>query len=449
MPSTAETRTPDGNQTVTDHRETSNWCASIGYGLSMPEYESGSSETKNRELRTLRNRHILFGCFLANARGYAKARESVRTACRDWMELVDELPGAWSAVYVCLETSIDTMDKHFDNAKHFKLTVQFDFSDHRYLSTNTWTQHNFLPIISASFEQLAVSPERCTRLTVRSCLRTATSTIESYVSHLKLPALQILNIHFLFIRPEEPQATTNLVVTHSSPSIALAGLIELKLQGLFPRWRNGQPYNGLSWLSLHMMRGSTAMTWAEARALFVAASRLIGLRLDQVECTNFLTTPERLPTLWYLKKFALSVSHHSSVRMARAIDMPAVKWLTLTARADDNVYHIIIENLQAMEQATHLTLNIQCRETSTLRSLLCKFPRLTHLDYTSNNARMVELLASTAAAALPKQLAHMKSMPPAGGNSGKQRATKISTTDLLTRRSKAFFSRRLKVFVGV
>ncbi|KAJ7660547.1 hypothetical protein B0H17DRAFT_1212549 [Mycena rosella] len=205
------------------------------------------------------------------------------------------------------------------------------------------------------------------------------------------------------VRPEPTQGQSNLAVITSRRTTAIAKVVELKLQGSFPKWVHGQPYSGLSWLSLHMMRGSTSMAWAEVKALLPTANRLVALRLDQVECRGFPTTGEKLPTMQYLKKFTLNVSHASNARLARAIGMPAVISLTLSARQDKFIYHIIIGNLPAMKVITHLTLHILCTESTTLRSLLCKFPKVTHIDFSSNNVKMFELLATTVSRPLPKQ----------------------------------------------
>ncbi|KAJ7683326.1 hypothetical protein B0H17DRAFT_1205195 [Mycena rosella] len=183
-----------------------------------------------------------FGCFLAAPRAYARAREAVRMVCKDWQLLVDGHSSAWTAVYVYLEMRIDTMEQHFNNAKNQKLTVYFDLYDRRYLDTHTWSQSTILPLVSVSFHRLALTADQCTRLTVKLCSRTATSAIEHHISRLYLPALRRLKVHFILVRPEEPHTMTNMAVYNSGPSTTLGNLVELKLQGSFPRWRNRQPY---------------------------------------------------------------------------------------------------------------------------------------------------------------------------------------------------------------
>ncbi|KAJ7681327.1 hypothetical protein B0H17DRAFT_1230987 [Mycena rosella] len=352
-----------------------------------------------------------FGCFLANARAYATTRDIMRSVCKDWRQLIEGMPDAWSGIYVSLESRISEMEHQFLNARRRKITVFLDFYDRQFVNTNEWIHSNALPLIEATFTRLAAASDHSP------------------------------------MRPEPTQGQSNLAVITSRRTTAIAKVVELKLQGSFPKWVHGQPYSGLSWLSLHMMRGSTSMAWAEVKALLPTANRLVALRLDQVECRGFPTTGEKLPTMQYLKKFTLNVSHASNARLARAIGMPAVISLTLSARQDKFIYHIIIGNLPAMKVITHLTLHILCTESTTLRSLLCKFPKVTHIDFSSNNVKMFELLATTVSRPLPKYFSLMRVCPNVVAVEAGKNGTSQSITKFTTQRNSAFFSSGARLYV--
>ncbi|KAJ6534497.1 hypothetical protein DFH09DRAFT_1092090 [Mycena vulgaris] len=275
----------------------------------------------------------------------------------------------------------------------------------------------------------------------------ASNSIARHVKRLQLPALGILNVHRVLTGPDPQNPLSHLDVYHLAATTEMANIHELRLHGSFPKWEFGQSYTHLQLLSLYHMRGSTALTWLEAEALFSTACRLTSLRLDQVECREFPATYDRLPTMHHLAKLSLTISHSSSARLAAAFDMPAARTLNLVAKSEMNVYYGVISDIQGFKLITHLTLIIECTRTDTIRSLLGKIPKLMYLDYRNNNHRMLELFAETVATVIPGGVTPATFCPALTKLIISGRASKVTLNNLLKYRQPAYFSRRLVVHI--
>ncbi|KAJ6581762.1 hypothetical protein B0H19DRAFT_1251934 [Mycena capillaripes] len=367
-----------------------------------PEFKKISTMTIFNKLPDeLFSRVILFtfGCFIANARLYHERRKIVSSVCKGWREFTKPTE-YWTAVYVSLSTSIPTMHAMFDRAKDRSIMVCFDFVDNGYTLRQRWSTHDIGTLIDASFRRLC-SSTTCNSLCVNSYTRSCSAQISTHIAKLQMTSLRNLVVNMSAYTPDNIVGLPTGIGSVAHPSTGLTSLQVLYVQGGFPDWHHGRPYQDLRKVSLHNLRGRTALSWDTAVALLEGIKRVTNLTLDHVDCSVFPAAKEMLPALEHLRELHIAPESESSVRLVGSLVTPSIQKLHLTANTDCQIYKILISDLQALDIVTDLALTIDCEKPNTLLSLIARTPRLTIMDLETSGSRVFDKLADAIVLPLP------------------------------------------------
>ncbi|KAJ7477586.1 hypothetical protein FB451DRAFT_1173126 [Mycena latifolia] len=143
--------------------------------------------------------------------------------------------------------------------------------------------------------------------------------------------------------------------------------------------------------------------WRDAQAIFSAATELVALRIELVECQDIPITGNRaLPALQNVVELHINPFNTASVRFIAALQVPAVTNLHIKAYSDLDVYQLIISDISAMKSATHLNLQISCTKNDTIRSVIGRATNIISLDVRDNDDDVFMMLVNTITGPLPR-----------------------------------------------
>ncbi|KAJ6523740.1 hypothetical protein B0H19DRAFT_1276829 [Mycena capillaripes] len=277
------------------------------------------------------------------------------------------------------------MHAMFDRAKDRSIMVCFDFVDNGYTLRQRWS----------------TSSTTCDTLRVNSYTRSCSAKISTHVAKLQMISLRNLVVNLSAYTPDNIVGLPTGIGTAAHPTTGLTNLQILYIQGGFPDWQHGRPYHDLRKVSLHNLRGRTALSWDTAVGLFEGMKRVVNLTLDRVDCLVFPAAKEMLPALEHLRELHIAPESDSSVRLVGLLVTPRINKLHLTATSDSQIYKILISDLQTLNIVTDLALTIECEKPSTLLSLIARTPKLTIMDLETSSSRVFDKLADATVLPLP------------------------------------------------
>ncbi|KAJ7114761.1 hypothetical protein C8R44DRAFT_880839 [Mycena epipterygia] len=334
---------------------------------------------------------------------------------------------AWSSVYIPLSLRVDRMRARFYRAKERPISVFFDFVDHEFTRNKRWTMKNLSTHINAAFDLLQRRADKCIELSIKSFTLSSSALIIRRIGWLRPGAIRNLSLHF---NPYTPDSSTAYRV-HNAPAPpprTVSGVKDIRIQGTMPRWTHGHPYAHLSGVSLHHLRGTNAIRWEDAMALFNNNHNLLGVRLDHVECRGTPSAGNGYLTLPNLVDLHVSVCNANSVLFAASMKTPAISNLQITAKTD-------------------VDLIVDCAHADTIRSMLGRAPAIVALEVSNNKFNTLQMLVDIVTKPLPKEAIIKSICPHLTMIIGDAKLDISQINRLLTKRSAAFFDEDIVVYV--
>ncbi|KAJ7171044.1 hypothetical protein C8R46DRAFT_1216644 [Mycena filopes] len=360
--------------------------------------------------------YSVLGDFSANPEQYSKMLRKLRQINRAWRVLVDLHPLFWTKMYFTYSTYIPRARSALKRSMNLPLSVALEFVDNSFPRNNGWSAQNVENFIDVVFTVMDDSWDRCEDLLIRVSSGDAAVAIYPHIQTLRSLTARRVAITFGYVLPPGARPLSHLFDDRGGTrSFNMPRLSSLSLDGFLPKWSTQSAFSGLSSLSLRPCSYSTLQTveWNRLHSILGSTTRLTHLELLYIECMDFPlqlqhTPSPTLPRLPYVESLTFGVAGVWSVRLARALVLPALRKMVLHIPTSDAFHDVAMGVPRCFAQAESLELITPAVPSTTdLAAILSPMVNLLHLDATAGGMPFFARICGLASAAYRGPAAQM------------------------------------------
>ncbi|KAJ7085291.1 hypothetical protein C8R44DRAFT_752890 [Mycena epipterygia] len=239
---------------------------------------------------------------------YDTNRAHMRQVCRHWRTQIDDLPRAWSAVYVSLRhVLLPDVIAAIAKARASQLSVYIELSDFTAVAIRRLTPAGIGQFTYDILGALDIVRDQIHTLDICSILYPSTAAILSRLPHMRSSSLSTLKTDLMFAHLIPPESYTRTIEQLISLPPSMPLLTDVRYTRFFSTWMPKSHLHSLQSLSLSDLIDGSSVPWPMLCDMMASLSSLKIMRLVRVDISDIPGDDVPLPVLASLVELRLDV----------------------------------------------------------------------------------------------------------------------------------------------
>ncbi|KAJ7102076.1 hypothetical protein C8R44DRAFT_747087 [Mycena epipterygia] len=318
-----------------------------------------------------------FGCFADHPKLYDTNRAHIRQVCRYWPTQIDDLPSAWSAVYVSLRHVLPDVIAAIAKARASRLSVYIELSD---------------------FTAVAIR-----RLTPAG-IGQFTYDILGALDIMRSSSLSTLKTDLMFAHLIPPESYTRTIEQLISLLPSMPLLTDVRYTRFFSTWMPKSHLHSLQSLSLSDLIDGSSVPWPTLCDMMASLSSLKIMRLVRVDISDIPGDDVPLPVLASLVELRLdvcSLTVNTAVAILPRFRVPRLEKFYLATDTEVDFDAISFFDAPFLADIRYFAIRAAVGRWENLRRMLINCGSVSCLDVRSSGIGIFNIIKSLAASAMP------------------------------------------------